>query len=345
MIQFSEITVQRWKNFKKIKRAYYSLIVLILSYVLSLGAELWINDKPLIVSYESQWSFPVFKFYPATDFGGEYKTEADYIKLNKSVAFQEKGWMLFPLFAQGPLRSNLDKETSPPHAPSFKHLLGTDGIARDILSRLVYGYRLCMSFALFLTLISVVLGVIIGFIQGYFGGFLDLFIQRAIEIWSSLPYLYVVILLGSIYGRSFILLIFINTLFSWIGLSYYMRGESLKLKNFNFVRSSKANGMSTSYILFKEILPNALTPVLTLFPFMLIGGISSLTALDFLGFGLQPPTPSWGELIQQGLNSLESPWIALSTISALFITLLLTSFVGEGLRDAFDPKSGKGHDA
>jgi microcin C transport system permease protein len=196
-----------------------------------------------------------------------------------------------------------------------------------------------MVFSLLLALLQAVFGVIIGGIQGYLGGKTDIIMQRVTEIWSSLPFLYIVILIGSIYGSSFFLLLIIMALFEWIGLSYFMRGEFYKLKNMTYVKASRALGTSTTGILFGQILPNALTPLITILPFSIIGGISALTALDFLGFGLPPPAPSWGELMQQGLSNLYAPWIAVSTVAALFITLLLTTFIGEGIREAFDPKS------
>jgi microcin C transport system permease protein len=196
-----------------------------------------------------------------------------------------------------------------------------------------------MLFALTLALLEAIFGIIIGGVQGYFGGKVDIVVQRLIEIWSSLPFLYVVILVGSIYGRNFILLVIVMALFQWIGLSYFMRGEFYKLKSLAYVKASRAVGVGSVGILFGQILPNALTPLITILPFSVIGGISSLTALDFLGFGLPPPAPSWGELLQQGLNNLYAPWIAGCTVAALFITLMLTTFIGEGIREAFDPKS------
>ena len=249
-------------------------------------------------------------------------------------------WAIMPPIAHDPLKADLSEDGTPPFAPSARHWLGTDSNGRDVLSRLIHGFRICISFSLLLTVLGTFLGIVIGGIQGYLGKFWDTGMQRMIEIWSSLPMLYVVILIGSIYGRSFWLLILIMAAFNWISLSYYMRAEFLKLRSMTYVQSAKVLGLGHRHIFFKEILPNALTPVVTLFPFTLIGGIGSLTSLDFLGFGLQPPTPSWGELMSQGLNNLYAPWISVSTVAALFVTLLLTTFVGEGVRDAMDPKSG-----
>ena len=336
----SELTRERIKRFMKIRRARYSLWILGGAFVISLFSEFIANDKPLVLRHEGKTYFPVVKFYSAETFGGAYKTEADYLALRNDGPFQKSGgWMLFPIIPHGPYHSNLDLAGNPPHRPSCDHWLGTDNTARDVLSRLIYGFRISMLFALILAFSGSVLGVIIGGVQGYLGGTFDILVQRLIEIWSSLPFLYVVILLGSVYGRSFGLLIAIFLLFEWVGLSYFMRGEFLKVKSMAYVRVARAVGLGHFRIFFREILPNALTPVITILPFFVIGGITALTSLDFLGFGIQPPAPSWGELLQQGLENLHAPWLGISTVTALFITLLLATFIGEGIREAFDPKS------
>lgn len=339
---FSEITRQQFRRFRSIRRAWYSFWILLAAYVLSLASEQIANDRPLLLRYEGHLYFPTVRFYSGTTFGGPYRTEADYLALETSPAFQDKAhgnWMIFPPIKASPLRSYLDQAGNPPHAPSRHHWLGTDDSARDVLARLLYGFRTSMSFALALAVIGTLLGAIVGGVQGYLGGFFDLSTQRLIEIWSALPFLYVVILIGSIYGQTFTVLLFVFSLFQWIGLSYYMRGEFFRLKDQTFAQAARALGASHTRILFRHILPNAMNPVVTIFPFTLIGGISSLTALDFLGFGLPPPTPSWGEMLQQGLKYLYAPWLALASVLALFITLLLASFVGEGARAAFDPKA------
>ena len=323
-----------------IKRAWYSFIILSALFVLSLFAELLCNDRPYIISFNDKLYFPIFKFYPEKEFGGKYLTEADYVSLRNSDLFKKEGnWMLLPPVPHSPLHSYMDLEGTPPHPPSAMHLLGTDASARDVFARLFYGFRICMLFSLILAAIATLFGILIGGVQGYFGGVIDLVVQRMIEIWSSLPFLYVVILVGTIYSRSFMILILVLSLFQWIGLSYYMRGEFLKIRNLNYVKVAKTMGMPSSHILFRQILPNGLTPVITLLPFQIIGGIGALTALDFLGFGLQPPTPSWGELLSQGLNNLFAPWLAVSTVVCLFTTLLLATFIGEGVREAFDPRA------
>jgi microcin C transport system permease protein len=332
---------KKLRQFKKNRIAFGSLCALLVLYAFSLVSPWLVNDEPLILRYEGKTYFPAFVTYAETEFGGIYETEPDYPKLIADAEESGKNvWALMPLIEQDPLKADLSAEGTPPFAPSSKHLLGTDAHGRDVLSRLIHGFRICMSFSLLLTLLGTFLGIVIGGIQGYLGGKWDILMQRGIEIWSSLPFLYVVILIGSIYGRSFVLLIAIMAVFNWISLSYYMRAEYLKLRSQQYVRAAKMLGMGHMRIFFKEILPNALTPVITLFPFTLIGGIGSLTSLDFLGFGLEPPTPSWGELMSEGLNNLYAPWISICTVAALFVTLLLTTFVGEGIRDAMDPKSG-----
>jgi microcin C transport system permease protein len=336
----SELTRDRLRKFRTIRRAYVSLWILGTAFLLSLFSEFIANDKPLYLKYQGRSYFPVVRFHPGTEFGGPYSTEPDYLKLRADSAFQAGGGrMVFPVIPYGPLRANLELAGNPPHAPSREHWLGTDNTARDVLARLIYGFRICMLFGLCLALSDAVLGIIIGGVQGYLGGKVDILVQRVIEIWSALPFLYVVILLGSIYGSSFGMLLFVMALFEWIGLSYYMRGEFFKLKGMNYVKAARALGLGPVRIFASQILPNALTPVITILPFTVIGGISALTALDFLGFGLPPPMPSWGELLTQGLQNLQSPWIAVSTVTALFVTLLLATFVGEGIREAFDPKS------
>lgn len=336
---FSELTRDRFRRFKKIKRAYYSLWILGVAFAISLFSEFVANDKPLYLRYQGRSYFPALFFYSGQTFGGRYKTEADYLALKRNEEFQKKGIMIFPIIPHGPLHSYLDMEDNPPHPPSGTHWLGTDSVARDVLARLIYGFRICMVFSLLLMLMGAILGIVIGGIQGYLGGTLDIVVQRLIEIWSSLPFLYVVILVGSVYGRSFILLLLIMAIFQWIGLSYYMRGEFYRVKTMTYVKAAKALGIGPVRIFFRQILPNALTPLITIMPFTVVLGITALTALDFLGFGLPPPAPSWGELLGQGLKSLYAPWIAISTVSALFTTLLLATFIGEGVREAFDPKS------
>lgn len=338
---FSEVTRRQFRKFRAIRRAWWSLWILAITFGLSLLSEHLANSRPLLLRYEGRTYFPTLKFYSGREFGGPFNTEADYLALAENDTFKAKGgYMLFPPIRWSPERSFLTLEGAPPHRPSAQHWLGTDDSARDVASRLLYGYRNCMLFALILATVEIVLGVLIGGLQGYFGGKTDLLAQRGIEIWSSLPFLYVAITIASIYGAGFWTLVLALGLFGWISLSYYMRGEFLRLKNMQYAMASRALGASHWRIITRQILPNALTPLITFLPFIIVAGISSLTALDFLGFGLPPPTASWGELLKQGLdNYINAPWLAFFSVLALFITLLLCSFVGEGARAAFDPKS------
>ena len=337
---FSPLTKSRIRKFRSIKRAWYSLLILGGAFLLSLFSEQIANDHPLLLRYDGRYYFPTSKFYSGQTFGGRYKTEADYTALRGDPQFKLRGgWMLMPPIPHSPLHSYLDLPGNPPHSPSREHWLGTDGAARDVLARLIYGFRMCMVFALALTLVGTAFGIVIGGVQGYLGGKTDITAQRLIEIWSALPFLYVVILVGSIYGQTFGILLCVTGVFEWIPLSYYMRGEFLKLREQPYVWASKALGAGHTRILFRQMLPNAMTPVITLLPFGIVGGITTLTSLDFLGFGLPPPTPSWGEMIQEGLQNFQAPWLATSAVCALFITLMLATFIGEGVRDAFDPKS------
>jgi len=337
---FSELTRERFARFRGIRRAWWSFLILTGAFVLSLFSEFLANDKPLLLRYHGRTYFPVVRFYPESRFGLPHATEPDYLALRQDSSFRAAGGrMLFPIIPYGPYRTNLDLAGNPPQPPSRAHWLGTDNTARDVLARLLYGFRLCMAFALIISLLAAVFGILIGGLQGYLGGITDLLGQRLIEIWSALPFLYVVILLGAIYGRSFALLVFVVAIFEWIGLSYYLRGEFYRLKNLAYVKAARALGIPEWRIFFRHVLPNALTPVVTILPFTLVAGISTLTSLDFLGFGLQPPAPSWGELLRQGLDNLQAPWLALTSTIALFITLMLAIFIGEGVREAFDPKA------
>ena len=337
---FSDITRDRLRNFKRIRRAYYSFWILAVAFLLSLFSEVFAGSRPLLLGYQGSLYFPVLFFYPGKTFGGPYQTEADYKSLQKSADFRARGgWMILPPVPYDPLRSQLELSGSPPHAPSFAHLMGTDAGARDILARIIHGFRISMLFALFVAAVTGILGVIIGGVQGYLGGRTDIIMQRFIEIWSALPFLYVVILMGSLLGRSFAVLLIVMSFFTWVGLSYYMRGEFYKTRNMTYINAARALGIGPVRIFFRHILPNSLTPLITILPFTLIGAIGTLTALDFLGFGLPPPTPSWGELMKQGMDNLHAPWISVFATLSLFITLLLATFVGEGLREAFDPRA------
>jgi microcin C transport system permease protein len=328
------------------KRAWISLVILTTVYFISLFSELIANDKPLLIRYEGKtWFFAAYNTYSDIELGGRYKTEAQYKEMKKEPRFADNpdNFMIFPIIPYSPYSSSyslMELNSNPPTRPDSRHIFGTDKSGRDVFVRLLYGYRISMSFAIILLIIMIMISTLVGGLQGYFGGWYDLSAQRLIEILSSLPFLYIVILVGHTVGQGLITLIVIMSIFNWIGLSYYVRSEFLRIKKIQYVESARAIGKNPLQILYGEILPNAVTPIVTFAPFSLIGAISALSSLDYLGFGLPAPTPSWGELIKQGMEPehLTSYWLSVFPIVILFITLLLTAFVGEGLREAFDPK-------
>lgn len=337
---FSPVTIRRFQKFKRMKRAYFSFWILIITYFISLLANFIANDQPLVVRYHGKLHFPAVRFYSGDHFGLGATEVPNYKTLKNSPAFtKEKGnFIIFPPIPYGYNEALLTLEGNPPSPPSSQNWLGTDDRGRDIFTRLLYGYRISFTFALIITFTSMFFGVIIGALQGYLGGFFDLTMQRLIEIFSALPFLYIVIIIGSSLGTSFLTLLILFTIFDWIGISYFIRSEYLKLRETQFVEAAKSLGVSNWKIMFRHILPNALTPIITFIPFDLIGAIFSLSALDYLGFGLPAPTPSWGELMRQGMSNIFSYWLSLYPAIALFGVLLLIAFVGEGIRDAFDPK-------
>lgn len=334
--------IRKWEKFKKNKRAYYSMLILFYTYLLSLFSPLLINNKPIFILYEGTVSFPIFSFYPETKFGGSNLTEPNYKKLSKESRFVDsKNQMFFPPIPFGVNEDNLEsleEGTNPPSTPTLRHWMGTDDRGRDVFTRIIYGYRLAMTFSLILIVVEILLASLIGGIQGYFMAKLDLFLQRIIEILSAIPFLYLILIMGSFFGRGFMVLIVTYGSLSWIGLSYYMRGEFLKLRKQQFVDAAKTLGASSFSIIMRHLLPNSITPLVTFLPFILISAISVLSALDFLGYGIPAPNPSWGELIGQGRERLTAWWLITFPSVALFLTILFSAFVGEGLRDAFDPK-------
>lgn len=338
----SPIFKKRLQKFKKTKKAYYSFLIIVITYFISIFAPLYMNNKPLLLKYQGSYFFPIFFFYTENQFGGTQFTEPNYKKLKKTPQFQDsKNWMLFPLFSFGVNEDNLESDevlSNPPNSPDGKHILGTDDRGRDVFTRLVYGYRLAMTFSIILIILEFLIAIIIGGIQGYFGGMVDLFSQRIIEILSAIPFLYLILIMGSIFGRSFGVLLLTYASLGWIGLSYYIRGEFLATRKLSYVESAKVQGLPTYNIIFKHILPNAISPVITFLPFSLISAITVLNALDFLGYGIPAPNPSWGEMIGQGRERLTAWWLLFYPSLALFLLILLSSFVGEGLRNSFDPK-------
>ena len=336
-------TRRRLLKFKNNKRAYYSFLVILISYIISIFAPFLANDIPLLVKYNGSYTSPMLKFHSEREYGGSQDTEPNYKKLAKSDSFSESSgnFIVFPIIPYGFNENHLDDFTEnqfPPTAPDSKHWLGTDDRGRDVFTRMFYGYRISMTFSIILIFFEILIGIIIGGVQGYFSGYVDLTIQRLIEILSSIPFLFMILIMGSFFGRSFMILLITYAFFAWIGISYYMRGEFYKLRNAQFVEAARAFGIPSYKIIFRHILPNAMTPLVTFLPFSLIGSISILSALDFLGYGIPAPNPSWGELIGQGRERLSAWWLIGFPSFALFSIIQLTSFVGEGLRDAFDSK-------
>ncbi len=365
MPSLSPLNQRRWRNFKRNRRAYWSLILFSILFLITLPAEFVANDKPLLVQYRGEYYTPILKFYPETAFGGDFRTEAPYgdpevecliVSGGLEECFDDpegiiedaqdgevngeaiaKGWTFWP-----PVRYSYDTPVDRPGAaplpPNEQNLLGTDGTKRDVLARVIYGFRLSVLFALIVTALSSVIGVFAGAIQGYFGGKTDLIFQRIIEIWASTPQLYVIIILFAILPRSFWLLVAITVAFGWMGLVGVVRAEFLRARNFEYVRAAKALGVSNMTIMFRHMLPNAMVATLTFLPFIITGTIGLLATLDFLGFGLPASAPSLGELTLQAKNNLQAPWLAFTAFFTFAIMLSLLVFIFEGVRDAFDPR-------
>lgn len=338
MIKLNPINQRRLQLFKAHKRGYYSLWIFLALFILTLGAEFLSNDKPVLVYYDSGFYMPIFKPYPETTFGGEFETEADYRDPYVKELISEKGWMLWPLIRYSYDTINYALEQPAPSPPSSENWLGTDDQARDVMARVIYGFRISVLFGLILTLVSSVIGVIVGAVQGFYGGKIDLLGQRFIEVWGSMPQLYLLIILSSIVVPNFWWLLLIMLLFSWMALVDVVRAEFLRGRNLEYVRAARALGVSNRGIMYKHILPNAMVATMTFLPFILTGAITTLTALDFLGFGLPPGSPSLGELVAQGKANLQAPWLGISAFAVLSLMLTLLVFIGEAARDAFDPR-------
>jgi microcin C transport system permease protein len=307
--------------------------------VISLAAELVSNDRPLVVKYQGELLFPMLQDYPETRFGGDFATPTDYLDPFITQRLAEPGnWAVFAPNRYGPKTLNYFAQAPNPAPPSAANLLGTDDRGRDLLAQLIYGFRVSVLFALALTLSGVVLGVLLGAVQGFYGGRTDLWFQRGIEIWSAMPELYLLIIFSAIFSPSITLLLVLLSLFGWMGLSDYVRAEFLRNRQMDYVRAARAMGLSNAHIIWRHILPNSLTPVVTFLPFRMSGAILALTSLDFLGLGVPPGTPSLGELLSQGKNNIDAWWISLSTFAVLVVTLLLLTLMGDALRDALDPR-------
>ena len=328
-----------WLRFKRNRQGYWSLWLFCALVLVSLCAELVSNDKPLIVRYEGQTYFPMLRDYSEKTFGGDFDTPTDYLDPFIQQRLSADGnWALYTLNRYGPNTLNYFAKSPNPSAPTADNWLGTDDRGRDLLAQLLYGFRVSVLFGLALTATGVVLGVVTGAIQGFFGGKTDLAFQRFIEIWGSMPELYLLIIFSAVFAPSIALLLILLSLFGWMGLSDYVRAEFLRNRQLDYVKAARALGVSNTQIIWRHILPNSLTPVVTFLPFRMSGAILALTSLDFLGLGVPPGTPSLGELLSQGKNSIDAWWISLSTFAVLVTTLLLLTFMGEALRDALDTR-------
>ncbi len=337
-MMLSPLMHRRMRKFKKNRRGYWSLWIFLFLFFITLFAEFIANDKPILVRYENEFYMPILTFYPETTFGGEFETEADYRDEYVAGLIKEKGWMIWPpiRFSYGTI--NYEMTMPAPSAPDSQNWLGTDDQGRDVLARVIYGFRISVLFGLALTLFSALVGIIAGAIQGYFGGKIDLFFQRFIEIWSSMPQLLLLIILSSFIVPNFWWLLTIMLLFSWMSLVGVVRAECLRTRNMDYVRAARALGVKERVILFRHILPNSLVATITFMPFILNGSITTLTSLDFIGFGLPPGSPSLGELLAQGKANLDAPWLGISGFIVIALMLSLLIFIGEAVRDAFDPR-------
>jgi microcin C transport system permease protein len=328
-----------WLRFKANRRGYVSLWVFVCLFFTSLFAEVLFNDKPLLVKFQGEYYVPFLVAYPETEFGGDFETETDYSDeyVRELIAWGDN-WVIDAVIPFSYNSINFVSDKPNPAAPSSQNLLGTDDRGRDVFSRLVYGFRLSVLFAFALTALGVVLGIIMGAVQGYFSGKVDLFMQRIIEVWSSMPELYLLIIFASIFQPSVWLLIILLSMFGWMGLSDYVRAEFLRGRNMDYVRSARAMGLTDYAIMRRHLLPNSMIPVVTFLPFRISGSILALTSLDFLGLGVPPTTPSLGELLSQGKENIEAWWLSLGTFVVLVGTLMLLIFIGEALREAMDTR-------
>jgi microcin C transport system permease protein len=337
-MKLDEINRRRLANFKANRRGWWSFWIFLALFALSLCAEIVANDRPILVRHDGAFYVPIAVAYPETAFGGEFETEADYRDPTVAALIEAKGWMLWPPVRFSYRTVNLDLPVPAPAPPSAENWIGTDDQGRDVVARLIYGFRVSVLFGLTLTVLSSIVGVAAGAVQGYYGGWVDLAFQRFIEIWDGLPQLYMLIILAAFVEPNFAWLLGLLLLFGWMGLVGVVRAEFLRARNFDYVRAARALGASDALIMFRHVLPNAMVATLTFMPFILSGSVVALTSLDFLGFGLPPGSASLGELLAQGKANLNAPWLALTAFFTLAIMLSLLVFVGEAVRDAFDPR-------
>lgn len=341
-LRVAPLTRRRLRNFHANRRGYWSFWIFAVLFVLSLFAEFIANDKPILVSYRGELLMPVFAAYPETKFGGDFETEADYRDPFVAELIEAEGWIAWPPIRYSFDTINYDLPVPAPAPPSADNWLGTDDQGRDVAARAIYGFRISVLFGLALTAFSSVIGVVAGAAQGYFGGWLDLLFQRFMEIWGGMPVLFLLIILASIIEPGFWTLLVLMLLFSWMALVGVVRAEFLRARNFEYVQAARALGVGNVTIMFKHLLPNAMVATVTFLPFILNGSITTLTSLDFLGFGLPPGSPSLGELLAQGKANLQAPWLGISGFVVIACTLTLLVFVGEAIRDAFDPRKTVG---
>lgn len=341
MIFKSPINQRRWEAFKANKRGFYSLWLFTFLFIICLFAEWIANDKPMLIQYQNNYYLPILVTYPETTFGGEFETETDYKDPYIRDLINKKGWIVWPIIPYNYDTIIYDLPQPAPAPPNIRNWLGSDDQARDVTARIIYGFRISVLFALILTIISSVIGIAVGALQGFYGGKIDLVGQRLIEIFQGLPVLFLLIIMSSFINPNFWWLLGIMLLFSWMQLVDLVRAEFLRARNFEYVRAARALGLANSLIIFRHILPNAMVSTLTFMPFILTSGITALTSLDFLGFGLPVGSPSLGELVAQGKNNLHAPWLGISAFITLALMLTLLVFIGEAARDAFDPRKIK----
>ncbi len=334
----SSLFTSKLQRFRKNKLGFGCFILFVLIFICTLCPELIANDKPLFIQYKEQAYFPIFQVYPETTFGGVFETEADYKDPVVQSMIQQQGWMLWTLIRFSDQTPNLELTVPVPSPPTTQNWLGTDDQGRDVLARILYGLRLSLCFGLALTFASSILGIVIGAIQGYYGGWIDLIGQRLVEIWGGLPMLFMVMILVGFFTPNIYWLFLIMLFFGWTTLVGFVRAEFLRARQLDYVRAARGMGLSDFHIIFRHILPNAMSSSLSQFPFILTANITALTALDFLGYGLPPDAPSLGELLLQGKNNLNAPWLALSGFFSLALVLSLLIYIGEAARDAFDPR-------
>lgn len=338
LFRLTPIGQRRYKQFRRNGRGFWALWIFLALFAISLCAELVANDKPIVVRHQGEFYFPIVKAYPEITFGGEFATEADYRDPYVQELIEKDGFMIWPLIRYSYDTINYHLTVAAPAKPSAENWLGTDDQGRDVLARLIYGFRLSVLFGLTLTLLGSLIGVTVGAISGYFGGWVDLLSQRFMEIWGGMPVFFLLIILSSIITPGFFTLLGLMVLFSWMALVDVVRAEFLKARNLDYIRAARALGVSTPRIMFRHALPNAMVAALSMMPFVLTGSITTLTGLDFLGFGMPPGSPSLGELLAQGKNNLQAPWLGMTAFVSLALLLSLLTFVGEAVRDAFDPR-------